>query len=304
MIDAKILSATTFVYFSAFAFYLMRMVSGRESWGRLGSLTALAGLAAQTAALALRWIASYQMGIGHAPLSNLYESLIFFSWSITAVYLFFEWRTQDKSLGAFVIPAAFLFMAYASLSPHIDSRIQPLIPALQSNWLVSHVVTCFLGYAAFTVAFAAGLMMLLKGSLDRAGKNSRPDGAAARGKNDRNLGAPPDNSIPARFVVLIPAPAVLDDLIYQSVVLGFVFLAIGIMTGSIWAHYAWGSYWSWDPKETWSLVTWLVYAIMLHLRYIRGWRERPMAVMAVIGFICVLITYLGVNLLPGLHTYQ
>ncbi len=304
MIDAKILSATTFVYFSAFAFYLMRMVSGRESWGRLGSLTALAGLAAQTAALALRWIASYQMGIGHAPLSNLYESLIFFSWSITAVYLFFEWRTQDKSLGAFVIPAAFLFMAYASLSPHIDSRIQPLIPALQSNWLVSHVVTCFLGYAAFTVAFAAGLMMLLKGSLDRAGKNSRPDGAAARGKNDRNLGAPPENSIPARFVVLIPAPAVLDDLIYQSVVLGFVFLAIGIMTGSIWAHYAWGSYWSWDPKETWSLVTWLVYAIMLHSRYIRGWRERPMAVMAVIGFICVLVTYLGVNLLPGLHTYQ
>jgi len=154
------------------------------------------------------------------------------------------------------------------------------------------------------VAFAAGLMMLLKGSLDRAGKNSRPDGAAARGKNDRNLGAPPDNSIPARFVVLIPAPAVLDDLIYQSVVLGFVFLAIGIMTGSIWAHYAWGSYWSWDPKETWSLVTWLVYAIMLHSRYIRGWRERPMAVMAVIGFICVLVTYLGVNLLPGLHTYQ
>jgi cytochrome c-type biogenesis protein CcsB len=244
------------------------------------------------------------MGIGHAPLSNLYESLIFFSWSITAVYLFFEWRTQDKSLGAFVIPAVFLFMAYASLSPHIDSRIQPLIPALQSNWLVSHVVTCFLGYAAFTVAFAAGLMMLLKGYLDRAGKNSRPDGAATGAKNGRNLGTPLENSIPARFIALIPAPAVLDDLIYQCVVLGFVFLAIGIMTGSIWAHYAWGSYWSWDPKETWSLVTWLVYAIMLHLRYIRGWRGRPMAVMAVIGFICVLITYLGVNLLPGLHTYQ
>ena len=304
MIDAKILSATTFVYFAAFAFYLLRMVSSREFWGRLGSLTALTGLAAQTAALALRWIASYQMGIGHAPLSNLYESLIFFSWSITAVYLFFEWRTQDKSLGAFVIPAAFLFMAYASLSPHIDSRIQPLIPALQSNWLVSHVVTCFLGYAAFTVAFAAGLMMLLKGYLDRAGKNSRPDGAAAGAKNGCNLGTPLEYSIPARFIALIPAPAVLDDLIYQCVVLGFVFLAIGIMTGSIWAHYAWGSYWSWDPKETWSLVTWLVYAIMLHLRYIRGWQERPMAVMAVIGFICVLITYLGVNLLPGLHTYQ
>ena len=125
MIDAKILSATTFVYFAAFAFYLLRMVSSREFWGRLGSLTALTGLAAQTAALALRWITSYQMGIGHAPLSNLYESLIFFSWSITAVYLFFEWRTQDKSLGAFVIPAVFLFMAYASLSPTSTAASSP-----------------------------------------------------------------------------------------------------------------------------------------------------------------------------------
>ncbi|MDI9569969.1 MAG: c-type cytochrome biogenesis protein CcsB [Pseudomonadota bacterium] len=304
MIDAKILGATTFVYFAAFAFYLLRMASGRESWGRWGALTALAGLAAHTAALALRWVSSYQMGIGHAPLSNLYESLIFFSWSITAVYLFFERRMRDRSLGVLVLPAAFLFMAYASLSPHIDSRIQPLIPALQSNWLVSHVVTCFLGYAAFTVAFAAGLMMLVKGPAIQTGGKARPAGTAAREENGRNPGPRRERSVPARFMALIPAPAVLDDLIYQSVVLGFVFLAIGIMTGSIWAHHAWGSYWSWDPKETWSLVTWLVYAIMLHSRYIRGWRERPMAVMAVIGFICVLITYLGVNLLPGLHTYQ
>lgn len=365
MIDTTILSVTTFVYFIAFAFYLLRMLSGREGWGRLGSATALIGLFAQTAALILRWIASYQMGIGHAPLSNLYESLIFFAWSIMALYLLVERRTKNRSLGTFVVPIAFLCMAYASLSPNISSRIQPLIPALQSNWLVSHVVTCFLGYAAFTVAFAAGLMLLLK---DREGDGGAGENAAAAGgtvvtaqkmaarketaagvsattvatdateasgvmgsatgeagtatakkatatekmKAPSGKGESPSaggettalGGAMRRFIGLIPAVDVLDELIYQSAAMGFVFLAIGIMTGSIWAHYAWGAYWSWDPKETWSLITWLVYAVMLHARYVRGWRGKRMAVMAVIGFVSVLITYLGVNYIPGLHSYQ
>ncbi|OPY07679.1 MAG: Cytochrome c biogenesis protein CcsA [Syntrophaceae bacterium PtaB.Bin095] len=280
MINTAILSWVTFIYFAAFAFYLVRMVSGREIWGRMGTAAASVGLLAQTVALILRWVASYEMGIGHAPLTNLYESLIFFAWAIVALYLTIEWRTKNRSLGAFVVPVAFLCMAFASLSPGINSRIQPLIPALQSNWLTSHVLTCFLGYAAFTVAFALGLMVLLK----------------ARDGN-------PGEGVP-RFLRLIPDMDSLDELIYQSTVLGFVFLTIGIMTGSVWAHYAWGSYWSWDPKETWSLITWLVYAIMLHSRYVRGWRGKRMAVMAIIGFISVLITYLGVNYLPGLHSYQ
>jgi cytochrome c-type biogenesis protein CcsB len=280
MINTIILSWTTFIYFAAFVFYLVRMVSGKEFWGRWGTVTALIGLFAHTAALILRWITSYQIGIGHAPLSNLYESLIFFAWSIVALYLVIEWRTKNRSLGTFVVPVAFLSMAFASLSPNISSRIQPLIPALQSNWLTTHVITCFLGYAAFTVAFALGMMVLLKGMEHENHARSQ------------------------RFIRLIPEPGILDELIYQSAVLGFVFLTIGIMTGSIWAHYAWGSYWSWDPKETWSLITWLVYAIMLHTRYIRGWRGKRMAVMAIVGFICVLITYLGVNYLPGLHSYQ
>ena len=280
MINTIILSWTTFIYFAAFVFYLIRMVSGKELWGRMGTVTALVGLSAHTAALILRWIASYQIGIGHAPLSNLYESLIFFAWSIVALYLVIEWRTKNRSLGTFVVPVAFLSMAFASLSPNISSRIQPLIPALQSNWLTTHVITCFLGYAAFTVAFALGLMALLKGMEHENQTKSH------------------------RFVRLIPEAGILDEMIYQSVVLGFVFLTIGIMTGSIWAHYAWGSYWSWDPKETWSLITWLGYAIMLHARYVRGWRGKRMAVMAIVGFISVLITYFGVNYLPGLHSYQ
>jgi cytochrome c-type biogenesis protein CcsB len=295
MINTVILSWTTFIYFAAFAFYLVRMVSGKERWGRMGTATALVGLIAHTAALILRWVASYQMGIGHAPLSNLYESLIFFAWSIMAFYLVIEWRTKSRSLGTFVVPVAFLCMAFASLSPTISSRIQPLIPALQSNWLVSHVITCFLGYAAFTVAFAMGLMALLKGIEQ---DKSTLDGSAGK----KNVDSPTTNF--QRFIRRIPEPGIIDELIYQSAALGFVFLAIGIMTGSIWAHYAWGSYWSWDPKETWSLITWLIYAIMLHARYVRGWRGKRMAIMAIIGFICVLITYFGVNYLPGLHSYQ
>lgn len=296
MINTVILSWTTFIYLAVFAFYLIRMISGREIWGRLGSAAALIGFFAHTAALILRWIASYQMGIGHAPLSNLYESMIFFSWSIMMMYLIIEWRTKNRSLGTFVVPVAFLCMSFASLSPNISSRIQPLIPALQSNWLASHVITCFLGYASFTVAFASGMMALLKG-LER--NRSNPEGSMTETKNMN----PPLLNF-QRFVRLIPESSILDELIYQSAALGFVFLAIGILTGSIWAHYAWGSYWSWDPKETWSLITWLVYAIMLHARYVRGWRGKCMAVMAIIGFICVLITYLGVNYLPGLHSYQ
>ena len=274
-----ILSWVTFVYFASFVLYLFRLIIGKEFWGRAASFLVWAGFAAQTVALLLRWKTSYDLGIGHVPLANLYESMIFFAWAIILIYLIIEWRTKSKIIGVFVVPLAFLAMAYASIAPDISNRIEPLIPALQSNWLTSHVVTCFMGYAAFTVAFGCGLIYLLKNK--------------EKGNEEKS----------SDFLGKLPALATLDTLIYQSISLGFVFLTIGIMTGSIWAHYAWGSYWSWDPKETWSLITWLVYAILLHSRYIRGWRGKRMAILAIIGFACVLFTYLGVNYLPGLHSY-
>lgn len=274
-----ILSWVTFIYFASFVFYLFRMILDRKIWGRLASIAAWAGLAAHTVALLLRWKASYDMGIGRIPLSNLYESMIFFAWAIIGLYLIIEWRTASKSIGVFVVPMAFLAMAYASIAPGISDRIQPLIPALQSNWLTSHVVTCFMGYAAFTVAFCCAIIYFLKtGETKNTGK-------------------------PSGFRSRLPALAAIDTLIYQSIALGFVFLTIGIMTGSIWAHYAWGSYWNWDPKETWSFITWIIYAIMLHSRFVRGWHGKRMAVLAIIGFASVLFTYLGVNYLPGLHSY-
>ena len=279
MSHTMILSGVTFVYFVSFVLYLLRWITATESCGRAASCFTWVGFTAQTIALLLRWETSYDLGIGHVPLANLYESLIFFSWAIILIYLIIEWRTKSKIFGVVVVPIAFLAMAYASIAPNINNRIEPLIPALQSNWLTSHVVTCFMGYAAFAVAFGCGLIYLLR--------------SMGKGNTEK----------PSGFKGKLPALATLDGLIYQSIALGFVFLTIGIMTGSIWAHYAWGSYWSWDPKETWSLITWLIYAIMLHSRYVRGWRGKRMAILALIGFACVLFTYLGVNYLSGLHSY-
>jgi len=279
MINTAILSWVTFIYFGAFVFYLFRMILRREFWGKLAGWIALIGLIAQSVALMIRWKASYDLGIGHAPLSNFYESLIFFAWTVVFLYLLMERRLKNRSIGVFVMPVAFLIMAYASIAPGINNRIEPLIPALQSNWLTSHVLTCFMGYAAFTVTFALGIMFFVRKAADH------------------------DSSGVRAFIYLLPSEYQIDDLIYSCAALGFIFLTLGIVTGSVWAHYAWGSYWSWDPKETWSFITWIIYAVMLHVHLMRGWRGARMAIMAIIGFACVLFTYLGVNLLPSLHSY-
>ena len=277
MDNSLILSYTTFIYFAAFMAYLLGMVMNRSFFSRLGTYLSLLGFAAQTLAIILRWVESYEMGIGHAPFSNLYESLIFFAWTLMLLYLILEWRTKNRTIGAFVTPLAFLAMAYASFSPNISSHIQPLIPALKSNWLISHVITCFFGYAAFALSFGISIMYLLK-LLDAEEKN--------------NL-----------FLRVIPSAEILDDLNYQMIVIGFLMLTLGIITGSVWAHSAWGTYWSWDPKETWSLVTWLVYASVIHTRLVRGWKGKKIAILSILGFACVLFTYFGVNYLAGLHSY-
>lgn len=277
MVNVDILSYVTFVYFVSFMLYLFMMVMGKELFGRMATFVTLGGMLGHTFALILRWVESYRFGIGHAPLSNLYESLIFFAWTIILLYMIIEWRTKNRSIGAFATPLAFFAMAYASYSPGINSRIQPLIPALKSNWLIAHVITCFFGYAAFGLAFGLSLMYLLK-----------------------RFDHPERKSV---FLRLIPGLSILDDLNYQMVVIGFLLLTLGIITGSVWAHSAWGSYWSWDPKETWSLITWLVYAALLHSRMIRGGRGKKLAILSIIGFSCVLFTYFGVNYLAGLHSY-
>jgi cytochrome c-type biogenesis protein CcsB len=175
-----------------------------------------------------------------------------------------------------VSPLIFLAIAYASFDPGISAKINPLIPALKSNWLIAHVVTCFLGYAGFALAFGLSLTYFVKPKQ-------------------------PEKSV---IFSRLPDEEIIDELTYQMVVFGFLFLTIGIITGAVWANSAWGKYWSWDPKETWSLITWFVYAIFLHLRMMRGWHGRNLALVSIIGFMAVLFTYFGVNfLLSGLHSY-
>ena len=273
MNSSIILSVTTFVYGLAAFLYIVSWVFKKEAPGKLALWTAALGLAGNTAGIILRWIESYKLGIGHAPLSNLYESLVFFSWTILIIYLFVEQKYKNRTIGAFVTPLAFFAMAYASLH---NNSIQPLIPALKSNWLIAHVITCFIGYAAFAIAFGTSGMYLIK-KRDTEGKSL----------------------LLKRF----PKENIIDELTYQMIMLGFLFLSIGIITGAVWANSAWGRYWGWDPKETWSLITWFIYATLLHAKMMRGWHGKKIAYLSIVGFAAVLFTYFGVNWLPGLHSY-
>jgi len=276
MTSSMILSTTTFVYGAAAFLYLFSWIFKNSSAGRLATGTAILGGLGNLGGIMLRWVESYRMGVGHAPLTNFYESLVFFSLTIVALYVILEFRYKNRIVGVFTTPLAFLAIAYASLSPNIDDRIQPLIPALKSNWLIAHVITCFVGYAAFAIAFGTSIMYLFK-------------------RRESN----PKSTLLGR----LPATGVLDELTHQMVMFGFLFLSVGIITGAVWANTAWGRYWGWDPKETWSLITWFVYAILLHARLMRGWQGKRIAFISILGFLAVMFTYFGVNYLPGLHSY-
>jgi len=246
--------------------------------GKVSTLVLLGGVLVEMAAILLRWYESYQLGIGRAPLSNLYESLVFFALTIAVAYLIVEKKFGIKTAGAFVTPFPFIIMAYASLNP---KDIQPLVPALQSNWLIAHVVTCFVGYAAFAVSFGVSFLYLFK--LNAENRPSKREGG---------------------LMDYLPASSLLDEVGYKTIAIGFPLLTIGIITGAFWANVAWGTYWSWDPKETWSLIVWLIYAAYLHARITRGWKGKKAAVLSIVGFLATVFCYLGVNLiLSGLHSY-
>ena len=276
MNSSFLLSITTFIYGLAAFLYIAFWVFKKPLPGRLATWTVFLAVICNTIGIVLRWVESYRLGIGHAPLSNLYESLIFFAWTIGVVYLVIEKKYENRIIGAFTTPLAFLAMAYASMSPNISDRIQPLLPALKSNWLIAHVMACFIGYAAFAIAFGMSCMYLFK-QKDTEGKSN--------------------------LLAHFPKAKILEELNHQMIMFGFLFLTTGIITGAVWANSAWGRYWGWDPKETWSLITWFIYATLLHARMMRGWGGKRIAYLSIIGFCAVLFTYFGVNYLPGLHSY-
>src|SRR3989339_144781 len=278
MTNSLLFGISIFVYFFAMVLYVSYLAFRSETLGKICTLTLLSGVLIETAAIFIRWYESYQLGIGRAPLTNLYESLVFFALTIAVTYLIVERKFGIKTAGAFVTPFPFIIMAYASLNPN---EIQPLVPALQSNWLISHVVTCFVGYAAFAVSFAVSILYLFKVKSERLSPKS-----------------------PGSFWGFLPASSALDEIGYKTIAIGFPLLTIGIVTGAFWANVAWGTYWSWDPKETWSLIVWLIYAAYLHARITRGWKGKKAAVLSIVGFLATIFCYRGVNLiLSGLHSY-
>ncbi len=280
MDSSQLLNITTFIYLFSTFLYVAFFIFGSTGLGKTATIVTATGWSVQTWAMLLRWKESYDMGIGHAPLTNMYESVIFFAWTIVILYLLIEWKFKTRIIGSFAIPFAFLAMVYASFAGDINKTISPLVPALQSNWLIAHVVTCFVGYAAFAVSAALGIMYLVK---------------------ELRTGNAPDNN---PIVSRLPDLKIIDEITHKTMVFGFIWLSAGIISGAIWANSAWGTYWSWDPKESWSLITWFFYAITLHAKYTRGWRGTLIAVLAIAGFFSVIFTYYGVNyLLPGLHSY-
>ena len=275
MEESRYVGICIFIYLSSWVSYLAYAAFRRKAAGVVGDVLVAAGVLLQTLAIGLRWWESHRLGFGHVPLSNLYESMVFFSWTLAILYLLATAKFKNRILGAFVMPLVFLSVASTSL---MNQEIQPLMPALQSNWLTAHVVTCFLGYAAFAVAFTFSLLYLLK-----------------------TTGPARQEAVSGK---ILPSTDLLDEFSYRMISIGFPLLSLGIITGAAWANSAWGSYWTWDPKETWSLIVWLIYAAYLHARISRGWKGKRAAWLSIVGFSATIFCYLGVNLLlSGLHSY-
>ena len=269
---------------------------------KIGRLSTILANAILFFILCSRWIIA-----GYFPLSNLYESLLFLTWILLTVYLYIETKTKSKLIGSVLIPVTLLINGFANLtlSPEMQ-KSSPLVPALQSNWLMMHVSMMLLSYGTLIMGSLLCILFLV----------------ISRYK-DVDLKIMDDSSLPLYNIMLdyyeakLVAPSTeiselgklkllqsLDNWSYRIIGLGFPFLTIGIIAGGVWANEAWGSYWSWDPKETWALITWLVFATYLHARITKGWEGKKTAILGSLGFFVIWICYLGVNFLgKGLHSY-
>lgn len=246
-------------------------------------------------ALIFRWANE-----SYFPLSNLYESLIFLCWGLSALHLFVEQKTQSRIIGATASPIVFFISAFACLQlPTEMQKALSLVPSLQSNWLMMHVSMMMISYATLIIGSLISILYLVFSLFTEMPKKVALENA----RDTRNNGVSSQislKSVRASMSLL----ETLDSWSYRIIGLGFPFLTIGIISGAVWANEAWGSYWSWDPKETWALITWLVFAIYLHARLLKGWQGRKAAMVSSFGFFILWICYLGVNFLgKGLHTY-
>lgn len=273
------MSANVLLYKIALLFYLVAtilffvdVIGRKENIGKIGRWVLFGGFVIHCAALVARYVEA-----GYTPVANLHESLSFFVLSIVGIFLLFDLRYRLTVLAAFVCPLALVLMIVGGAVP---KAVRELNPMLDSWWFPVHVTLAFLGNAVFAVAFMAGIMYLLQ---------------------ERMLKSKKFSSLYFR----LPSLGTLDAINYKCLTFGFPLMTMGIISGAMWAESAWGTYWSWDPKETWALITWFLYAALLHGRLTVGWRGRRAAIFAIIGFLCLLFMFLGVNLfLSDLHSFK
>lgn len=262
--------------------YLAHLKFTAEAVGKWASGLATAGTVGLLVALLTRWFETHQvLEEGHVPISNLYEVTVFFTALTTLIYLILESLYHRRPAGAFVMPIVLAGIGFELwLVGQGQAGPQNLVPALKSYWMHAHVLANFIGYGAFAVAAGGGVMYLVR---LRAERQRRTSGIAMR---------------------VLPSSEEADVLMYRAIAIGFVTFTIATILGAAWAYDAWGGYWSWDPKETWSLIVWLTYAAYLHLRFVKGWAGSRMAWWAILGFGVTLFCFIGVNMfLSGLHSY-
>ena len=272
-------------------------VSSENTSSIVRLLVALSNLSL-TALLVFRWWQS-----GHFPISNLYESLCFLAWAGTLTQLLLERSWPSPLVSAWATPLSLLSLGFASfVLPEKLQISSPLVPALRSSWLIMHVSVIMCSYAALLVGSLLSLAVLFSDRKQSLQIKSSSIGIG--GFRSQSLFAQQDNQSISIKPILLTNNEQLDSLSYRVITVGFLLLTVGLISGAVWANEAWGSWWSWDPKETWAFITWLIYAAYLHTRLIRGWQGRRPAIVAVIGFLVVLVCYIGVNLLGiGLHSY-
>lgn len=275
-------------------------LSGQRSSGAVRLLVAAANLCL-TAQLVLRWLDS-----GHFPISNLYESLCFLAWGCTLVQLLVERSWPSPLVPAAATPVALGCVAFASFA--LPDRLQeasPLVPALRSSWLMMHVSVIMLSYAALLVGSLLSLAVLFTSRGQDLELRSSSIGSGGFRQARLASDGPGAMAAPLQLSsVSMTVAEQLDSLSYRTITVGFLLLSVGLVSGAVWANEAWGSWWSWDPKETWALICWLVYAAYLHTRLIRGWQGRKPALVASAGLVVIAVCYIGVNLLGiGLHSY-
>jgi cytochrome c-type biogenesis protein CcsB len=259
-------------YFIAAIIGIIDLFRGGKESSKLMIAFSAAGFVLHTAAIIYRYVAG-----GHLPVTSMHEAASFFAWCVVLIYFFLEFRYKIGIMGSFILPIVLLLMITAAFLPR---TMAPLAPALRSHWLWIHTIFAFVSNAAFAVAFGIGTMYLLQ---EHYLKSKHLHGLFQR----------------------LPSLQMLDEINHKLINIGFPFLTMAIITGSLWAESAWGRFWNWDPKEVWSLITWFIYAVVLHLRLTAGWRKKRAAMLSVIGFIVVLFTFFGVNfLLKSVHTFQ